>query len=488
MSLLGPADLFPELSALAQAYFRCAYGLLLLGTLLRALPHGARFFRGERWGGYAKSSLGVELLQNPLLYPFLMAGWLGAAALLVLGLHTVPAALANLALSYYFFIWMRWRGVLRGMGAPGFMTCWLAAAVFLLELTLQYAPGLRALALLTLQIDFAFIMFSAGFYKLKAGYFKNDGMEFGMVNPQWGYWYRLWQKVPPGHFIFRALNQLAWSTEIAAALLMLVPATRFVGALLIIGSFAFIATQIRLCLLCEMVMVGGILYFAPGTAGQQLLAALPWQPAAPVFAGPLPAWGTYLLGSGLVAYLLLLPLARVGLYINFYRGARLWRPAQAALEIFTNLFGIIIWRVFSADHTNFFVRVYRQRHEGAPRVLVSDYDRFGSRFTDVAEAIALTSVFTSLKYYPGDSALFRERLLRYARTIPCPAPAVLVFEYVRIHKQAERFVAMPTAEFLVEPRAGTVNERALAADVACLRSPNPGSPLRVGSRPGSYAA
>ena len=43
------------------------------------------------------------------------------------------------------------------MGAPGFIALWLGAAVFLLEVTTCYAPGLRGLALLTLQVDFGAI-------------------------------------------------------------------------------------------------------------------------------------------------------------------------------------------------------------------------------------------------------------------------------------------------------------------------------------------
>ena len=43
------------------------------------------------------------------------------------------------------------------MGAPGFMTYWLAVAVFLLEYSATFAPQLSALSLLVLQIDFAMI-------------------------------------------------------------------------------------------------------------------------------------------------------------------------------------------------------------------------------------------------------------------------------------------------------------------------------------------
>src|SRR5262249_19478443 len=80
------------------------YGLLLLAFLLMTLPHGRRFFHSERWGGYAQSSPMVDAVQNPVVYPLLMASWLLAAALLVLGWGGWIPALWNLLLCRYFFV------------------------------------------------------------------------------------------------------------------------------------------------------------------------------------------------------------------------------------------------------------------------------------------------------------------------------------------------------------------------------------------------
>src|SRR5439155_11925927 len=168
-------------------------------------------------------------------------------------------------LARYFFIQMRWKSVLRGMGAPGFMTYWLSVVVFLLEFTKHAAPSARALAVLVAQIDFALIMFSAGIYKLTAGYAANEGMEYGLVNPEWGYWWRRYRRIPPRHTLFRVLNHLAWGTEIVAAILMVVPSTRLLGAAVIFVSFVFIALQIRLGFLCEMVIAATLLFFFNGS-------------------------------------------------------------------------------------------------------------------------------------------------------------------------------------------------------------------------------
>src|SRR5581483_8599588 len=85
-------------------------------------------------------------------------------------------------------------------------------------------------------------------------------------------------------------------------------------------SFAFIATQIRLGVLCEMVMVCGLLFVPPGSAIDGWLAmVMPvglLEPASPAIA--LPGGLLSLASAAIGAYLLLLPLAHAGLFFNFY--------------------------------------------------------------------------------------------------------------------------------------------------------------------------
>lgn len=476
--------MLPDLSPHLQAFLRAGYGCLLLLTLVWALPHWRRFFMSERWRGYAESKRSVDAIQNPIVMPLVLLAWLGAAVALTIGRATVAAALVNLILCRYFFVAMRWNGVLRGMGAPGLMTYWLAAAVFLLEYTRQAAPELRPFALLVLQIDLAFIIGSAGLYKLSAGYVSSDGMDLGLVNPQWGYWWRFYRRLSPGHWMFRSMNHAAWSTEILAAVLMVAPspAWRAAGGLLLIGSFAFVATQIRLAWLAEMMILCGLLFMPPGHAVDRWIAAMM---PAPAMAASTPfATVNGVLGAFLVAYLALLPLAHAGLFYNFYARKALPGILQVVLERYTNLFGIMIWRVFSADHLNFFVRIHEER-AGTLRLL----SRYGSaralRFAHVAESIAITSIFTTLKYYASNARLFETRLLRYARTIPVPADAKLVFEYVAIEK-AKRFEFVPAVTYTVSPRDWSIAVRPLVESFS-VHAAHQGSPVHEGRVPGSYA-
>jgi len=481
------ADLLPHISESTQNFIRAGYGVLMLLTLVQALPEARRFFTSERWGGYAQSSASVDAVQNPAIMPVLMVVWLAAAAALAFGWATPWPALINVICCRYFFIHMRWKGVLRGMGAPGFMAYWLGLVVFLLEYTNRFAPGLQSTALLVAQIDLALIILSAGVYKVTAGYPQNHGMELGLCNPMWGYWWRWYAARRPNGAVFWTMNQLAWGTEVVAAILMLIPATRELGGLLLVGSFLFILTQIRLGFLCEMVMLSGLLFAVPGGATDRVLAML----TGPIAASSIPSVSGVagivngVLAAALWGYLILLPFAHAGLYYNFYARKPLPARLQRLLDRYTNLFGIIIWRVFSVDVVDFFIRIWREPGDGGARVVAG---RLGSwpRFNHVGEMICLTSLFTTLKYYPSNDGLFRERLLRYARTVPEQDDARLVFEYVSVVRRDDRFDWVPVAEYHVDVNRGSVTERLLERSFS-PHAAHAASPVHEGVTPGSYA-
>ncbi|MDP2388714.1 MAG: hypothetical protein Q8N52_00190, partial [Acidobacteriota bacterium] len=175
-----------------------------------------------------------------------------------------------------------------------------------------------------------------------------------------------------------------------------------------------------------------------------------------------------------------------GMFYNQLKHRGWPAPVQRALDAYANVFGLILWRVFTADVVNFFVRVWEQPASGG-RKLLSEFRRTGPwRFSQVAECIALTSVFTTLKYYPSNRALFETRLLRYARTIPTAAGSTLVFEWVSMMPTPTAFEYIPVAEFAVDVEAAAVHETALSSQVN-VRGAAPFSPVHEGLRPGSYA-
>jgi hypothetical protein len=479
--------LYPSLTAEVVAFMRVGLGVLMLLTLARAIPLARWYFLGERWGGYGERGWRVELIQNPYVMPVVFAAWMAANAGLVIGRATVLSAAVNFAFCYYFFIAMRWRGVLRGMGAPGFIAYWLSAAVLFLEVTSRHAPSVQGLAIFVFQIDFALIMLAAGIYKFVAGYRQGEGMELGMVNPEWGYWGTFWSQWRPSHPIFRFFNEMAWGTEVFAALLMLYPPTRATGGLIMLLSFVFIASQIRLGWLCEMVMVCCAIYFMPGSLGEVVIRALLPDVVAPQVT-PAPAAVVTALTIFLWAYVVLLPLARMGLSYNLLLKRALPAWLQPVLDLYTNVFGLILWRVFSADHTNFLINIYEARPDGSRRLISnwSDIFQYHSRFNQVAEGITVTTLFTTLKYYPSNQQIFRDRVLRYSRTVPIEPGSQLVFEYISVIKLADRFDQIRVAEFIVNVDRQTIEEitidptRSIRAAIAV-------SPVHEAARPGTYA-
>jgi hypothetical protein len=419
----------------------------------------------------------------------LLSIWASAACWLIVGRYTVAAGLISLIFCRYFFVSARWTSIARGMGAPGFMLYWLGALVFFLEYTAQFDTqgNLRALVILVFKVDFALIFLCAGQYKLFSGYPQNNGMERGMVNPWWGYWWKQYRKLPPTHWLFRKLNHLAYITELVTAVLMLIPTYSEWGALVLAGTFVFIGANIRLGFLCETVIACCFLFGLPGGLIDAVARQIFTAPASSAITDLTPL--NSLLGAFFLFYLVMLPITKGGLYWNFYARKRLPDKWQAWQDFWANLMGIIIWRVFTIDNTNFYVRVWFENQKTGQRVLYSKLGKFDPeadfRYLHVCEYVCFASVFTTLKYFPSNSELFLTRLVRYARTIPVPEGHRLVFEYVDIQK-AERFQDVSSREFLVEPESGDVTERDLA-DGSSRTDHLRLSDLHQGHKVGSYA-
>ncbi len=477
-------DFLPTLSVSTQVVIRTAYGLAMLATILWTLLPGIWFFRSERWGGYGDRSPRAELLQNPFAHILLTGLWLVSVVSLIRGHNTVWFAAVNLAICWYYFVHMRWHSLLRGMGAPGFFCYWMGAAVLILETGRYLDPTgvVLAVGLLALQWDYALIQLCAGSYKGVCGYSRNTGMQLGLANPMWGHHWQFYKKMDPAHPLFRFLNQVPFRVQIMAGILMLIPSTRWIGALAIALSFLFVMTQIRLGFLLPKVMIGALLFVPAGSTFDRWLAQ--FVDTAPVAQGvpQLPLGMLALIVGFLTTYLVLLPLAKMGQWYNFLKGKSLPGKWQSYLERWCNAFGIIIWRVFSVDVIDFFVKVYLTDEEGEE----FEYTCFGKvngptrgRYIQVAESIALVSIFTTLKYHPADSEFFREKLLRYARTLPHGGRGVR-FAYVGLDHRKNQFEFTPMADFLVEPVAGTITRRGETRQV-CEESP-----VRASTQPGSY--
>ena len=132
-----------------------------------------------------------------------------------------------------------------------------------------------------------------------------------------------------------------------------------------------------------------------------------------------------------------------------------------------------MWRVFTADIVNFFVRVSLvNKDTKEERLLVHEddtyhYGNWGNillkhRFLQVTESIAIATIFNSLKYFASQRHLFTDRLCRYAATIPRIKGEFVRFTFVSIQKEAASFEYIPTAQFDVDIERETIVETSLS--------------------------
>lgn len=460
-------------------------GLLWLLDWLAYLPLFSVFFGDMEARGYLSRDRRLERKLHVL--------WLASAAGLIVGnrLAKLAATLFFFALYRHYHIDRRWSSVRRGGGAPGFMNHWAAFSLLLLQASafLDGSGWLSSQVLWMVRIDFAVIMICAGTYKWAVGYLRSAGMEYGRVNPLWGYWWRHYAAQTPNSAYVRVTNALASLVEIAAGLAMLHPATQVAGALAISASFLYVACFIRLGRLAILMSVLPLLYFPlmPG-----LVDGMP-------FHVPVPGAILSVLGLLPWLYVAVLPGVKIMQYTNLFANRALPQPWQDWLSRYANAVPIIIWRVFTPDVTNFYLRIYEvEACTGQRRVLLDESTfRLSAlrepglwlklRFWHVTEAIALVSVFTTLKYFPSERALFEQKLLTYSRSLEVALGRSLdrlCYEYVSIRK-GRQFEFLHVGNFHVDGGRGTVREEKLVPEFDWA-APADHSPVRESTHPGVF--
>lgn len=424
----------------------------------------------------------------------LLALWFAACAGLMLGMFPLVAAAVMTLIFRYFHVEVRYRSLARGAGAVGFMPYLIAAYLMLFELARESEGGavLAETVFWVLRIDMALILFDAGLTKLLSGYRRNEGFEYALANPFWGRFFASVRKMRPTATLFRLQNVAACGTELLVAALLLVPQTLWLAGAIMMAMFAYLAIVLRLLTLCPLMVALGLLFLPE--LGWQLLptdeSAARWQ---------VPALLLTAVQAALWAYVGVTIVIKLVQYANYFADRRLPAVLQRVIDVLGRLIPVFIWRVFTPDVINFFVRITRIGADGTPTtVLDEDTVRLFSgaalrprlRFLSAAESVTIVSMFMKLKYQQGDRADFHERLLRYAKTLwPrwCDADSRLRFEYVAVRKGETTFDYLPALRLDVDLQTQTVTETSLVDDfyaVALI----PDSPIRPGLQTGTYTA
>ncbi len=441
-------------------------GALFLLDLLCYLPW-ARVCLGEGyWGPSHRHVLRWVL---PL--------WGAAALALLLGFYPLVAVVVLWRIFRHYHIVNRWKNPFRGGGAPGFMSHWVALYLILFELAAWLDPSGRLIASVRLMsnVDFGVILLCSGSYKALSGYLRGEGMEYGLANPFWGYCFSWFRRRRPSFPGFRLQDIWASFAQVSTGLCLLLGAApsmpwqlRTAGAVLCILSFGYLLPTVRLGRLAVLMMVPAM-WFLP-----ELGWALPAPLARALPAVVAPQAVLTALTVATLAYLAVLPLVKAMQYLNLFAKVSLWRPLQEALTWYANRVPIIMWRVFTPDVTNFFIRIFRVDRVSGDRTKLVHEDttysyrdlrnwRRSARFLHVTESIALTTVFTLLKYFRSQRALFEERLRAYAATLGEDG-ALLEFEYVAILKGEREFEFLPVTRFTVDLASGELTEHRLVPE------------------------
>lgn len=479
------------LPSVSYAQVCTAIGLLFLLDWIFFLPLFRVGFSQRESENFATDDLGFRLLLHSV--------WITSIGL---WLSTLPSgrlvgALGLTLIFRQYFIAQRWSSVRRGFGAPGFMAHWTARVVFLIECVRHLDPGGQTLSLLvtTVRWDFGWIMICAGTYKLLVGYLHNNGMEYGRVNPIWGYHWWFFRRVSPHGWLPTLENYLACLVEIAAGLLLVLPwpIAYVAGAIGVSLSFFYVSLSIRLGRLAILMTAVPFLLWpsvsSTITAGPMLFAGPgPLLPILPV------------VRAALWAYMILLPAVKIMQYTNLFLNRTFPQPFQRWLTRYANWVPIIMWRVFTADVTNFYVRVLGCDEQGQtiePIITEASYGItswrrvwFKLRLLHVSESIALVSVFTTRKYFPSNMELFSDKLRRYASSLLLDwkrGYPLLRFEYVKIHKADDHFEYLRLGDYVLDTRSGDVREERLAPGFSFTQTAEY-SPIREGAAPGSMEA
>jgi len=418
----------------------------------------------------------------PKLKPFWLLALVGLAC--PHPFWKLAGSLTLWAIFRHYFIDQRWQRVRRGGGAPGFMAHWAMLHLSLIQLArfLEPTGSLAGLALWVARCDFAIIMLCAGVYKYCVGYLHRDGMEYGRVNPMWGYHWRFFCQRSPGGFYPQLMNKLACLVEISGGILMLIPGIwQMFGAVIISLSFVYVSLFIRLGRLAWLMALLPLL-FHPQLANSLIVPEMPTLQAPSLLLSALTILA-YL-------YVALLPVVKLTQYANLFGNWRWPAPWQGLLDRYANTVPIIIWRVFTPDVTNFYVRIYTAEgqavvDEATYSLKKSSPPLFKLRMLHVCESIAVTSVFTTLRYFPSKPELFAQRILEYSRSLG--DFQYLRYELVAILKESDRFVFATAEQIHVDLERQQVTREPVLKGYQ-FSAPSVYSPVREATRPGSYVA
>ncbi len=432
-----------------------AYGCLGILTLAPFLFHLSFYFRSAEHNGFIYDGTLPKYMTSPIGSKIVTLSWIFSLISLIFGFYPIICAGYSFLLCHIYFIRLRWTSLHRGFGATGFLMNWLGMAVWLMEVVslsgISYST--QQLSMCFLRVDFALIILSSGVCKLLSGYFQGEGIEYALVNPMWSSLSNVYMRLNPKNKLLTFLNHNTWFWEVIAGALMLHPKTMAVGSVIIVLSFLFVATHFRLNFLPGFIFVCCCFYFSNSISFPNNAHSLNLTNLTNV-TFDLPFMFDRLTYIFILFCFIAMLLTHVCIWINFLNKNTFESRIVKIFNVYANYVGIVIWRVFTADISNFIVQVYVIT-EGGDKKLISNYGRtpniLGGRYSNTIESVTLACIFNTLKYQPSDIEVFYMKMRMYANSIPYSIGAKIIFEVEKIRK-IQKFHMVKEAEFIFDKK------------------------------------
>ena len=304
------------------------------------------------------------------------------------------------------------------------------------------------------------MMLSSGFCKALSGYRKNEGVEYAFVNPFWNHFYFLFSKLKPSNKLFKIQNFLGYFLEILAGFLLLFPSTQSVGAILFIAIFVYLAPFLRLASLPFLMIVVPIIFLPQINISLFEGQIPPENPFFSSFTKNILSNTVYLLTY---IYVVLLVTLQPILFYQYFNKKTFYKKIQFLIDSISSIVPIFIWRVFTADVVNIFIRIKEIDNKGLEQQAILDEKTFWPvtlkkvikkyRFYHAAEMVVLSTIFNQLKYFTYGREVVEQKLIRYSKTLKkelISTESTLKFELVLIQKSKDKFIYQDLASYYVD--------------------------------------
>jgi hypothetical protein len=260
-------------------------------------------------------------------------------------------------------------------------------------LSIQYVSLLSPL-IRVMTIDLMLIMVSAGIFKSLNGYLSGSGIEYGLVNPVWSYWYKKWLVLPSNSRVFKFLNILSVLSEILISLFLVFPVTWILSSWILIVTFILLMITVRLGTLpITMIIIGLTVFYSQKIIMENQIL------------------GNDFLNYLSDAYILLLVMNYIWVW-SYNRKKQLPFLIRKVAEASHRITGAIIWSVFTAGlTTNYFELNNYVKKKG----LLGNFHFVDINTPDygVHSGITLTTLSTYRNYFPNNLKQWDERCLLY---------------------------------------------------------------------------